>query len=127
MFGMISGIENGLTRSGPRSRSVSWQSWNDFSPPMPVATAAPIAVRLGADVEPGVLLGLPRGGDDELREAVHAARLLAVDPVGRVEVLHLARERDRVAGGVELRDRPGARTAPRSGRPTSCARRCRAG
>ena len=27
MFGMIAGIENGLTRSGPRSRSVSVQSW----------------------------------------------------------------------------------------------------
>ena len=41
-FGMIAGIENGLTRSGPRSRSCVWQSWNDWSPPMPVATDAPI-------------------------------------------------------------------------------------
>jgi hypothetical protein len=41
-FGMIDGIENGLTRSGPRVVSVSQQSWKDFRPPMPVATAAPI-------------------------------------------------------------------------------------
>ena len=41
MFGMIAGIENGLTRSGPRSRSVLWHSWNDFRPPIPVATATP--------------------------------------------------------------------------------------
>ena len=41
MFGMIAGIENGFTRSGPRSRSVSVQSWNDLSPPIPVATDAP--------------------------------------------------------------------------------------
>ena len=41
MLGMIAGIENGLTRSGPRSRRVSVQSWNDFRPPMPVAIAAP--------------------------------------------------------------------------------------
>ena len=42
MLGMISGIENGLTRSGPRSNSSEWQSWNAFRPPMPVAIAAPI-------------------------------------------------------------------------------------
>ena len=39
---MIAGIENGLTRSGPRSRSCVWQSWKDWSPPMPVAIEAPI-------------------------------------------------------------------------------------
>ena len=41
MFGMISGIENGLTRSGPRSSSSLWQSWKAFRPPIPVAIAAP--------------------------------------------------------------------------------------
>ena len=41
MFGMIWTIENGLVRSGPRSRSVWKQSSNAPSPPIPVATAAP--------------------------------------------------------------------------------------
>ena len=41
-FGMIDGIENGLTRSGPRVVSVSQQSWKERRPPMPVATAAPM-------------------------------------------------------------------------------------
>ena len=59
---------------------------------MPVAIDGADAVGLLRDVEPGVGLGLARGGDDQLREAVHAARLLAVDPVRRVEVLHLAGE-----------------------------------
>ena len=40
-FGMIWTIENGLTRSGPRSSSTWMHDSNDLSPPMPVATAAP--------------------------------------------------------------------------------------
>ena len=40
-FGMIWTIENGLTRSGPRWSSTWMQASNDFSPPIPVATAAP--------------------------------------------------------------------------------------
>ncbi len=40
-FGMIWTIENGLTRSGPRWSSTWMHASNDFSPPMPVATAAP--------------------------------------------------------------------------------------
>jgi hypothetical protein len=41
MFGMIASSENGLTRSGPRSISVSQQSAKDFRPPIAVATEAP--------------------------------------------------------------------------------------
>ena len=41
MFGMIAGIEKGLTRSGPRSISVSQASSNDLRPPIAVATETP--------------------------------------------------------------------------------------
>ncbi len=99
------------------SRRTSWQSWNEVRPPMPVAIAAPIRSASGATSSPAVLLGLARGRDDQLREAVHAARLLEVDPDGRVEVLHLARERDGVLGGVELGDRPRAGLAPEQSVP----------
>ena len=51
-LGMIAGIENGLTRSGPRSTSTEWHSWNDRSPPMPVAIAAPIRWASGSISRP---------------------------------------------------------------------------
>ena len=102
-FGMIWTIENGLTRSGPRSFSVSTQASNDFRPPIPVATAAPTRSALGGDVEPRVGLRLARGGEREMREAVHPPGRLVVDPVGRLEVAHLAGEVDR--------DIPSSRTA----------------
>jgi hypothetical protein len=41
-LGMIWTIENGLTRSGPRSSSTWMHDSKDLRPPMPVATAAPI-------------------------------------------------------------------------------------
>ena len=53
---------------------------------------------VGADVEARVLLCLPRRREHDLREAVHAPRRLVVDPHGRVEVLQLAGEVDRVVG-----------------------------
>ena len=83
MFGMIAGIENGLTRSGPRSRSVSVQSWNDFSPPIPVATDAPTRSASLRDHDPAVGLGLPRRRDRQLREAViRRAVLCSIHSVG---------------------------------------------
>jgi hypothetical protein len=51
-------------------------------------------------------------GDREVREAVGALHLLAVDVQRGVEPLHLAGEAHGVAGGVELGDRAGA-AAPR--------------
>ena len=69
------------------------------------------ALRLGLDLDAGVLLGHPRGGDDHLREAVDLPRLPVLDPRGRVEVLQLAGEMDGEVGGVELLDRPGAALA----------------
>ena len=51
-FGMIWTIENGLTRSGPRSLSWLTQVSNDFRPPMPVATAAPTRSAIGAITRP---------------------------------------------------------------------------
>ncbi len=41
MFGMIWTIANGLVRSGPRSSRLWKQFSNAYSPPIPVATAAP--------------------------------------------------------------------------------------
>src|SRR6266705_1916116 len=52
-----------------------------------------------------------------MREAIHPPRLLAVDPIGRVEVLHLTREVDGVVGVVELRDLAGAGLAREQARP----------
>jgi hypothetical protein len=51
-FGMIWTIENGLTRSGPRSLSWSTHASKDFSPPIPVATAAPTRSAIGAITRP---------------------------------------------------------------------------
>src|SRR5207344_3427259 len=65
--------------------------------------AYPLALVL--DIEPGVRPRLMRRGHDQLREPVHTPRLLALDPLRRLEVLRLASERDREAGGVERRDR----------------------
>ncbi len=53
------------------------------------------ARRLGGDVEARVRLGLPRRREHEMGEPVHAPRRLAVDPLLRIEVLHLAGEVDR--------------------------------
>jgi hypothetical protein len=104
MLGMISGIENGLTRSGPRSSSSLWQSWNAFRPPMPVAIAAPMRSGSASIREPGVGLGLAGRRHDQVCEAVHAPGLLAVDVFRRVEALHLAGEVDGELARVELRD-----------------------
>src|SRR4249919_1414390 len=46
-----------------------------------------------------------RGGHDHLGESVHAPRLLGLNRLSRLEVLRLASERDREAGGVECGDR----------------------
>ena len=75
------------------------------------------AVLLLRDLDPGVRLRLPRGGDDQLREAVHAPRLLALDPHGGIEVLQLARELHRVDTCVEVRDRACPRLAGEQVRP----------
>jgi hypothetical protein len=67
--------------------------------------ADPLGLRL--DLEPRVLLGLTSGGHDHLRKTVHAPCLLVVDPRTRVELLQLARERDRILARVPLHDRSG--------------------
>src|SRR5439155_10191096 len=58
-------------------------------------------------------------GENELGEAVHAPRLLALDPLGRIEVLHLAGEVNEVVSRVELRDGPCARLARKQALPGS--------
>ena len=109
---MIAVIEKGLTRSGPRcdqgvagvlERLEAAHRGRD-------GDADPVALLL--DLQRGVCLRLPRRRHDHLREPVHAPRLLALDPLRRLEALRLAGERDREAGGVERRDR--------AGRPSTC-------
>ena len=68
--------------------------------------ADPVALLL--DLEPGVLLRLPRRHDDHLREAIHPPYLFELDPERRLEVLRLARERNRVAGGSNAAIGPAA-------------------
>ena len=105
---MICTIENGLTRSGPRSLSVTMQDSKDLSPPMPVATAAPTRSGIDAMSSPESRFRLAGGGEREMGEAVHAPRRLVLDPHRRIEVLDLAGERDGEVRRVELRDRAGA-------------------
>ena len=111
MFGMIWTIANGLVRSGPRSSRLWKQFSNGVEPADPGGDGSADAIWRGGDRDPAVRLRHPRGRERELREAVHAPRLLAVDPDRRVEVLELAGEVDVVAGRVEVRDRAGARLA----------------
>ena len=83
MFGMIAGIENGLTRSGPRSRSWSRQSWNDLQPADAGRDDGADPVGLLGDVEPRVGLGLPRGGDDSCaKRSMRRACLRSIQSVG---------------------------------------------
>ena len=70
--------------------------------------ADPVALLL--DLQPGVRARLSRRRHDHLREPVHTPRLLALDPLRRLEALRLAGERDREAGCVERRDRAGRRS-----------------
>src|SRR5215475_16176226 len=68
-------------------------------------------IRLARDVQAGIPLGQPCRSDDQVREAVHAPCLLAVDELGRIEALHLAREMDRVPARIELGDLTRSRPA----------------
>ena len=63
------------------------------------------AVWLCRDREPAVGLRHSSRRERELRETIHAARLLALDPRGRLELLRLAGEAHRVLARVEVRDR----------------------
>ena len=112
MFGMMAVIEKGLTRPG----SALDERFADALERLEAAhrgrdgDADPFALLL--DLQPSVYPCLMRRGNDHLREPVHTPRLLALDPLRRLEALGLAGERDREAGGVERRDR--------AGRPYTC-------
>ena len=103
-FGMIWTIENGLTRSGPRWSSIWMQASNDFSPPIPVATAAPTRSGAAAMSRPASASACLAAAKREMREAVHPPRGLEVDVLRDFEILHLAGEVDREVRRVELRD-----------------------
>src|SRR5213080_444986 len=68
-------------------------------------------IRLARDVQTRIALGQPRRSDDQVGKTVHPPRLLAVDELGRIEVLDLAGEVHRVLAGIELRDLAGPRAA----------------
>ena len=96
-FGMIWTIENGLTRSGPRSLSWLTHCLERLQAADAGRDRRADAVGDRRDLEAGVGLGLPRGGEREVREPVHPARRLVVDVVRDLEVAHLAGEVHRVA------------------------------
>ena len=75
------------------------------------------AVCLRRDIDPGIRLRLPSRGKDQVCEAIHPPRVLAVDPLVRVEVLDLTGEMHLVIGVVELRDLGGARVPCKQARP----------
>ena len=47
MFAIIIGTANGLTRPGPFSNNVSYTSWIESIPPIPVPTTVPLTVEPG--------------------------------------------------------------------------------
>ena len=76
---IISGTDSGETRSGPRSRSVSWPSTSVAMPPMPVpehAARRGSGHRAARRSQPASASASRAGRDRQLREAVGAARLL---------------------------------------------------
>ena len=83
MFGMICTIANGLVRSGPRSRSAWKQSSNAYSPPMPVATAAP--TRSGSDsieipLSASAIFAAVSASCE--KRSMRRARLRSIQPIG---------------------------------------------
>ena len=83
------------------------------------------AVRLGGDVERRVVLRLPRGSDDHLREAVHAPRGLAsIQSVGSKSFSSQAKWTEyALASNCVIGPAP---DCPERGSATTSARRCRA-
>ena len=74
MFGMIDGIENGLTRSGPRVEEHVVALLIALQAADPGCDRGAEAVGCLCDVDARVGLRLARRGEDHLREAVHAPR-----------------------------------------------------
>ena len=64
------------------------------------------ALALRLDLESRIVTRHVAGSDHHLREAVHPASPLGVDPVRRIEALQLAGERDRIARRIEESERP---------------------
>ena len=128
MFGMICGIENGLTRSGPRVEQLVVAVLERLQAADPGGDRRRRSRSAsGCDVEARVGLGLARGGErSSARSGPCAAPACGRSTSRRVEVLQLAGEVDRIVARVELRDRRGAGLARRSGSSTSSRRRCRA-
>ena len=118
-------MKNGLIRSGPCSHVIAICSANVIPPPIPVPMRIPVrsaSSPVEPAREPGLVERLARRHERELREAVGAALLLAVEDDGRVEVRHLAGDPRGDAGRVERGDRGRSRTARRPARPR-CSRR----
>ena len=124
--GDIIGTVNGLTRSGPFVISVT-------SPRRHLLQSAATGVHdhghvvavVLPDCQAGVIDRLARGGDRQLAESAHPPRLLEVDPVARIEVLHLGRDAHVEVARVELGDRRDPGDAARSGSARTSRRHCR--
>src|SRR4029450_12537415 len=120
MFTMSIGMKKGETRSGPFSRRFRCDSRRVGMPPMPGPirkpnergcdqNAEPRAVDL-AGVQRRVLDRQDRGRHRVLQIGIEASRILLVDEVQRIEVPYLTGDAGRGAFGIELRDRPDARS-----------------
>ena len=80
LFGMIAATENGLTRSAPRSSSVSIAVLVGLETAHPGADRDTDPLGLVRDLEAGVGLRLTRGRHDHLREPIQPPDLLALEP-----------------------------------------------
>ena len=87
------GMKNGLIRSGPFSTEIAACSANVEPPPIPVPRMIPVrsaSEPVEALREAGIGQRLARRHEGELRVAVVAALLLAIQDRRRVEVADLA-------------------------------------
>ena len=80
MFGMICGNRERVHAVGPAVEQDVVAVLKRLQPADPGRNRRADPLGLGLDVETRVGLGLASSGDDHLREAVHAPRLLVVDP-----------------------------------------------
>ena len=111
-FGIAIGMKNGLIRSGPFWTPIVTCSAKVLPPPIPVPRRIPVALgELAVEALGEARLGHRLVGRDqgELRIAVVAALLLAVEHHRRIEVRHLAPDLRGDPGRVEGRDPPDPR------------------
>ena len=114
----LDGTKNGETRAGATVHASGVGGLDRIDAPDPGAdgNANPLAVAVRV-VEPGIADRLDPGNHPVLNERVNPARLLAIDVVGHVEVLHGSADRNAVCADVEGVDRRGPADAGQRVRP----------